>query len=146
MTTKTPQWPSSAPATIPAPITRRHPSQAPHDPVTTREDPHKTTRPCRIPNCPRNAAPHRHICHTHKNHLYRHADPHLKLRNLTHPEDIPPVVENRLPDHGLTITDRRTAARLLTEQGASAAEIAALIGVTERTVYRWRAERFRQPA
>jgi hypothetical protein len=98
-------------------------------------------RPCRIPDCPRNAAPRRHICHTHKNRLYRHQDPHLKLRALTHPEDIPPVVEDRLPDHGLTFTDRRTAAQLLADRGVHPAEIAALIGVTERTVYRWQAAR-----
>ena len=96
------------------------------------------TRLCRIPDCRNNAAPHRRICWTHKNRLYRHQDPHLKLRNLTHPEDIPPVVDDRLPDHGLTFTDRRIAARQLAAQGVSAEEIAALIGVTPRTVYRWR--------
>ncbi|MES9522420.1 helix-turn-helix domain-containing protein [Streptomyces capoamus] len=107
------------------------------------------TRRCRIPNCTRNAAPHRLICWTHKNRLYRNQDPHLKLRNITHPEDIPPVVEDRLPDHGLTITDRRTAARQLTARGATPEEIAELIGVTPRTIYRWRAQdraRHRQAA
>ena len=98
------------------------------------------TRRCRIPGCTRNAAPRRHLCHTHKNRLYRHQDPHLKLRNLTHPDDIPPVVENRLPDHGLTYTDRRTAAQQLATRGAHPSEIAALIGVTERTIYRWQAQ------
>lgn len=97
------------------------------------------TRPCRIDGCPRNAAPGRHICWTHKNRLYRHQNPHLKLRNLTHPDTIPPVVDHRLPDHGLTFTDRRTAARQLTQRGVHASEIAALIGVTERTIYRWKA-------
>lgn len=99
------------------------------------------SRPCRIDGCPRNAAPRRRICWTHKNRLYRRRDPHLKLRALTHPEDIPPVVEDRLPDHGLTFSDRRTAATQLASQGAHASEIAALLGVTERTVYRWQAAR-----
>jgi hypothetical protein len=101
------------------------------------------TRPCRITGCPRNAAPRRLICWTHKNRLYRRADPHLKLRTLTRPDDIPAVVEDRLPDHGLTFTDRRTAAALLGEQDVHASEIAALLGVSERTVYRWQAARRR---
>ncbi|MFJ5259119.1 helix-turn-helix domain-containing protein [Streptomyces sp. NPDC088387] len=53
--------------------------------------------------------------------------------------DIRAVVEDRLPDTGLSRTARRTATRQLTTAGARAAEIAALLGVTERTVYRWRA-------
>lgn len=96
-------------------------------------------RPCRIADCPRNAAPRRHVCWTHKNRLYRYRAPHLQLRNISHPDDIPPVVEDRLPDHGLSFTDRRTAARLLGAQGVHASEVAALLGVTERTVYRWQA-------
>lgn len=104
------------------------------------------TRRCRIDNCTRNAAPRRRICWTHKNRLYRNADPHLKLRTISHPDTIPPVVDNRLPDHGLTRTDRRTAARLLVAQNVHPSQIAHLIGVTERTVYRWQAEGFRQAA
>jgi hypothetical protein len=97
------------------------------------------TRPCRIPDCTRNAAPRRHICWTHKNRLYRGQSPEFQLRHITHPEDIPPVVEDRLPDHGLTHTDRRTAARQLTAAGVHPREIASLLGVTERTVWRWKA-------
>jgi hypothetical protein len=97
------------------------------------------TRPCRIDGCTRNAAPRRRICWTHKNRLYRRQDPHLKLRVLSEPDTIPPVVQDRLPDHGLTFTDRRTAARQLSERNVPVEEIAALIGVTPRTVYRWRA-------
>jgi hypothetical protein len=99
------------------------------------------SRPCRIDACPNNAAPRRRICWTHKNRLYRNHDPHLQLRHLTDPDTIPPVVEDRLPDHGLTFTDRRTAAAQLVEAGVHASEIAQLIGVSERTVYRWKAER-----
>ena len=97
------------------------------------------SRTCRIDNCTRTAAPRRLICFTHKNRLYRRQDPHLKLRTATHPDTIPPVVEDRLPDWGLTRTDRLTAARLLAAQNVHPSEIADLIGVTERTVYRWRA-------
>ena len=60
--------------------------------------------------------------------------------------DTPPVVDDRLPDHSLTHTDRRTAAQLLAAQGVHPSQIAHLIGVTERTVYRWQAKGFRQAA
>lgn len=60
-------------------------------------------------------------------------------------DDIAAVVDNRLPDWGLTRTGKQTAARLLAAQGVHASEIAELIGVTERTVYRWQAA-FRQAA
>jgi transcriptional regulator GlxA family with amidase domain len=50
------------------------------------------------------------------------------------------VVRDRLPDHGLTRLGRRIAARQLTERDVSVEEIAELIGVAPRTVYRWRAE------
>ncbi|MEH0650692.1 helix-turn-helix domain containing protein [Streptomyces scabiei] len=53
--------------------------------------------------------------------------------------DIDAVVHNRLPDWGLTRTGRRTATRQLTAQNATAEQIADLLGVTPRTVYRWRA-------
>lgn len=102
------------------------------------------TRPCRIVDCPRNAAPGRSICWTHKNRLHR--GQLIPLREITHPDTIPPVVDHRLPDHGLTITDRRTAARQLADRGVHPAEIADLIGVAERTVYRWQAERRRTAA
>jgi len=50
------------------------------------------------------------------------------------------VVQDRLPDWGLTRLGRRIAARQLLERNASVDEIAELIGVAPRTVYRWRAE------
>lgn len=99
------------------------------------------TRPCRILDCPHNAAPGRTVCWTCKNRLHRNQDPHTRLRTITRPDTIPPVVEDRLPDHGLTITDRRKAAELLGEQGVHASEVAHLIGVNERTIYRWQAQR-----
>lgn len=54
-------------------------------------------------------------------------------------DDIASVVHDRLPDSGLSRTARRTATQQLTAAGARAPEIARLLGVTERTVYRWRA-------
>ncbi|MGR6538856.1 helix-turn-helix domain-containing protein [Streptomyces rochei] len=61
-------------------------------------------------------------------------------------QDIEFVVHDRLPDWGLTRRSRRIAAQQLTERDASAEEIAELIGVTPRTVYRWRAEGFQEAA
>ncbi|MEU9333176.1 helix-turn-helix domain-containing protein [Streptomyces sp. NPDC048290] len=55
-------------------------------------------------------------------------------------EDIAAVVHDRLPDWGLTPAARRTATRQLTTRGVGAEEIAGLLGVTPRTVWRWRAE------
>ncbi|MCI3271423.1 helix-turn-helix domain-containing protein [Streptomyces cylindrosporus] len=59
--------------------------------------------------------------------------------STTDADDIRAVVHDRLPDTGLSRTARRTATRQLTAAGAPADEIARLIGVTERTVYRYRA-------
>jgi DNA-binding CsgD family transcriptional regulator len=54
-------------------------------------------------------------------------------------DDIRAVVHDRLPDTGLSRTARRTATQQLTAAGARAPEIARLLGVHERTVYRYRA-------
>ncbi|CAM5391253.1 helix-turn-helix domain-containing protein [Streptomyces sp. NPDC059459] len=61
-------------------------------------------------------------------------------------QDIEFVVRDRLPDWGLTRRSRRIAAQQLTERDVSVEEIAELIGVTPRTVYRWRAEGFQEAA
>ncbi|MEZ3180326.1 helix-turn-helix domain-containing protein [Streptomyces pimonensis] len=61
-------------------------------------------------------------------------------------EEVEFVVRDRSPDHGLTRLGRRIAARQLLERDASVEEIAELIGVTPRTVYRWQAERRRAAA
>lgn len=55
-------------------------------------------------------------------------------------QDIDFVVEDRLPDWGLTRRSRRIAAQQLDKRGASVDEVAQLLGVTPRTVWRWRAE------
>lgn len=60
--------------------------------------------------------------------------------STAHDDEIACVVEERLPDHGLTRLGRRIAARRLAERDAPAEEVAELIGVDTRTVYRWRAE------
>ncbi|MFJ4682011.1 helix-turn-helix domain-containing protein [Streptomyces sp. NPDC088789] len=62
------------------------------------------------------------------------------ITSTDHPDDIAAVVHDRLPDWGLTPHGRRTATRQLTAAGVPAEGIAALLGVSERTVCRWRAE------
>lgn len=54
--------------------------------------------------------------------------------------EIASVVEDRLPDWGLTRLSQRIASRQLAERDAPVEEVAELIGVAPRTVYRWRAE------
>lgn len=54
--------------------------------------------------------------------------------------DISFVVHDRLPDHGLTRAGRRIAARQLAERNVPVDEVAGLVGVDPRTVYRWRRE------
>jgi hypothetical protein len=54
--------------------------------------------------------------------------------------DVELVVRDRLPDWGLTRLGRRLAARKLAEIETPVEEVAELIGVDTRTVYRWRAE------
>lgn len=63
------------------------------------------------------------------------------MTTATEADDIAAVVEDRLPDWGLTRPDRRIAAQLLGERGVHASVVADLIGVSERTVYRWQAAR-----
>ena len=61
-----------------------------------------------------------------------------RRRPADDPEDIYDVVHGRYPDTQLTPTGRQTVYRQLAGK-ARPEEIAALLGVTERTVYRWQA-------
>ncbi|WP_306317289.1 MULTISPECIES: helix-turn-helix domain-containing protein [unclassified Streptomyces] len=54
--------------------------------------------------------------------------------------DIGLVVDDRLPDWGLTRLGRQSAARQLAAHNVPVAEIAELVGVSERTVWRWAAD------
>lgn len=97
------------------------------------------TRLCRIGGCLRNAAKRRSVCWQHKYRLANFGDPHTDWHTLTDPDQLHTVVDNRLPDHGLTYRDRRTAAAQLNAAGLHPRQIAALLGVSERTIWRWQA-------
>lgn len=59
-------------------------------------------------------------------------------RTHTNDHDIDIAVEDRRPSPDLTPADRRVASRRLTNLGISAAEIARILCVTERTICRYR--------
>jgi hypothetical protein len=103
-------------------------------------------RHCRITNCTRTARPGRHICDLHRIRLYRHRNPHFTTWAVADEHDVATIISQQRPTPGLTRLERKLVARGLTDHGLPAEEIARILNVTPRTVYRWRAERPRQTA
>lgn len=60
--------------------------------------------------------------------------------------DVDSIVRDPRPVEGLSRLERVMVARGLTERRVPAGEIARVVGVTPRCVYRWRSEGFRQAA
>ena len=60
--------------------------------------------------------------------------------------DVALIVEQARPAPGLTRLEKVMVARGLTRRDVPAGEIARILAVTPRTVYRWRSEGFRQAA
>ncbi|MFI8872418.1 helix-turn-helix domain-containing protein [Streptomyces sp. NPDC055243] len=60
--------------------------------------------------------------------------------------DVELIVREMRPAGDLTRLERVLVARGLTERRVPAVEIARIVGVTPRSVYRWRSEGFRQAA
>ena len=60
--------------------------------------------------------------------------------------DVESIVRDPRPVEGLSRLERVLVARGLTERKIPAEEIARVVGVTPRCVYRWRSEGFRQAA
>lgn len=98
------------------------------------------TRHCRIMDCPRTAAPHRTLCYTHKSRRERHGTYGVPPRE---PDQITvdSVVTARRALPGITLIERRAAGLKFTDLGLPAEEIARILGVTPRTVVRWRTDR-----
>ncbi len=103
-------------------------------------------RPCRINECPRNAAPRKTLCHTHRGRIRHHGNPHFTQWTVADDHDIQTVVREQRPTPGLTRLERVKAGQALTAHGLPAHEIARILGVTPRTVYRWRSSDTHQAA
>jgi hypothetical protein len=104
------------------------------------------TRRCRITDCTRQARPGRRICSMHKQRIALHGNPHFTQWTTADDHDVEAIIRDARPAEGLTRLERLLVARGLTHRGTPAHEIARIVGVEPRTVYRWRAEGFRQAA
>jgi DNA-directed RNA polymerase specialized sigma24 family protein len=98
------------------------------------------TRLCRITNCPKAARPGRRLCDLHRVRLYRHRNPHFTTWTVADDTDVAAIIREQRPAPGLTRLERVLVARGLTAHGLPAEEIARILGVTPRTVYRWRSK------
>jgi hypothetical protein len=103
------------------------------------------SRPCRNDDCTNEARPGRHVCDPCRGRQWRDwarasswtdADEH----------DVESIVREARPVDGLSRLERVMVARGLTERRVPAPEIARIVGVTPRCVYRWRSEGFRRAA
>lgn len=103
-------------------------------------------RRCRITDCTTPARPGRRICHKHRTRIALHGDPHFTTWSVADERDVAAIIREARPTQGLTRLERVLVAQGLTEHGLPAAEIARILGVHPRSVYRWRAEGFRQTA
>lgn len=104
------------------------------------------TRPCRIDNCATPPRPGRRICNKHQIRITRHGNPDFTQWTAADKTDVDLIVDEARPVEGLTRLERVMVARSLTERRLPAAEIARIVGVAPRTVYRWRSQGFRQAA
>lgn len=102
-------------------------------------------RICHLDDCANPARPGRRVCDPCRGRQWRDryrpsvwgdADDH----------DVELVVTEARPVEGLTRLEKVMVARGLTERDVPAEEIARIVGVTPRSVYRWRSEGFRQAA
>lgn len=106
----------------------------------------RVTRPCRIEGCPRTALTGRRLCGLHKRRIALYGNPDFTQWTTADEADVEAIIREARPAPGLTRLERVMVARGLTARGTSAAEVARIVGVEPRTVYRWRAEGFRQAA
>jgi DNA-directed RNA polymerase specialized sigma24 family protein len=103
-------------------------------------------QPCRITNCHKPARPGRHICDLHRTRITRHHNPDFTTWTVADNHDVAAIIRAQRPAPGLTRLERVLVAQGLTAHGLPAEEIARILNVHPRTVYRWRAEGFRQAA
>ncbi|MBE4735746.1 helix-turn-helix domain-containing protein [Streptomyces caniscabiei] len=96
-------------------------------------------RHCRIDQCPTPAAKGRRVCYRHQTRIRNHGDPHFHTWHVADDHDVQTVIQQQRPTGGLTRLERVLVAQGLTDLGLPAEEIARILAVTPRTVYRWRA-------
>ncbi|OUD03344.1 hypothetical protein [Streptomyces swartbergensis] len=103
------------------------------------------SRNCNIDDCATPARPGRRLCDKHRTRIRRHGDPDFTEWTVADEFDVELIVTERRPVEGLTRLERVMVARGLSERDVPAEEVARIVGVTPRSVYRWRSEGF-QPA
>lgn len=96
------------------------------------------SRECRHDGCTNPAAPHVLQCNSCRHKAYRARHPRESAWAAADPTDVALIVEVPRPVEGLTRLERVLVARGLTKRDMTAQQIAAVCGVTPRTVYRWR--------
>ena len=97
------------------------------------------TRPCRETGCRNAAAPQRLQCHTCRHRQYAARHPKPRAWADADETDVELIVEQPRPVDGLTRLERVLIARGI-DRRLPAKEIARVVGVSSRTVYRWRTE------
>jgi hypothetical protein len=98
-----------------------------------------TARPCRITGCTKTAEHHRTVCRMHRSRIRRHGDPGFSQWGTADPDDVELAASDRILLPGMTRLERIQLGLKLTAARTSAAEIARIVGVTPRTIHRWRA-------
>lgn len=96
------------------------------------------TRICRHDGCTRPAPKNARQCDSCRQRRYRERRPWESAWSLADETDVELIVESPRPVDGLTRLERFLVARGLTERDIPAEEIARVVGVSKRTVHRWR--------
>lgn len=104
------------------------------------------SRPCCFDECTTPARTGRRMCDKHRTRISRYGNPDFTEWTVADGFDVELLVADPRPAEGLTRLERVMVARGLTERDVPAEEIARIVGVHPRSVYRWRSEGFRQAA
>lgn len=96
-------------------------------------------RHCRITRCVRAPIAGRRLCSAHKKRIALYGDPDFTQWTVADDTDVATIIREQRPAEGLTRLERVLVAQGFTALGLPAEEIARILGVTPRTVYRWRA-------
>lgn len=104
-----------------------------------------STRHCRLTGCTKPARRRCHYCYAHLRRRRLYGNFHFTQWGTADETDIQTIIREQRPADGLTRLERVKVGQGLSALGLPAAEIARIVGVTPRTVYRWRAE-YRTPA